>query len=1188
MTTAQRADSSQVIDYSQEVRFGVVMYGGVSLTLYINGVANELYEMAWSTPRQPRLPAPVPALPRTRQVYEKLSWLVADGPLRRWATKRLVDDGALPPLAELQAEAARRSALGQVPAQARLVVDVISGTSAGGINGIFLAKALANGQRFDVLKQLWVDEGDIGKLLNDKVSYADLQGVDDAQASKPRSLLNSARMYLKLLNAFGQMGAPQLAQGSPLVNQLDLFVTTTDIRGSVVPIRLSDKVVYEKRHKQHFHLRYADGLAPVNDFVDTQNAFLAFAARCTSSFPFAFEPMQVTAVTTLSPGVDVDAWLPRFSGLSQVDRDSGAWKLRAYGDGGYLDNKPFTYVVNALSRRFAEVPVDRKLIYVEPDPEHPERARPVTEQPNAVENALAALTSIPQYETIREDLLAVLERNRRVERVERIVRKVEEDIEQAQEDPFAKVVVRGGTVADWRDLDLGVMVEYYGAAYLPYRRIRVASVNDDLADRLAAWWGLSDQAERIYALRALVRCWRDDHYVDHKPEGEARPTINGFLFDFDLRYRQRRAGFLLHKSHQLQRLIRALAEGAGTDDETAGQLSDSARRMHQRLAARHRDLLAAAPADLARVLRLLRGGFATSLQHLRGLDEAPAPEAGPGTEGARDTVRLCQVLDLLLGHLPAEPQAAANGAPDAEAQAWHRLLVALCHRLPAIHPGRTLQENIFARAQALYAQTEPGAPVLLQTRLLADIEALRQVLHDAFMGTSPLPQANTSAREWLGEPRLVALPGDDGKLTQVGIEVHDVPASWGPELAGELNSTAGCLVRRFLAEYYLRFDEYDQMSFPLYYGTDTGEPSTVEVLRVSPEDATSLIDESSDAQQRRKLAGNAVAHFGGFLDAQWRRNDILWGRLDGCERLLAALLPDEADRPLREALLQEGQAIILREEMQPEVYQELVDRFAKALAVQPDFAQEMTREMGLVLGSNLRTSFSSLWQQLSMLDSTRSRQFGQALQALLQTPDLIGMVRQSYAVNRQLDTETQLLNATRAVTITGRMLEQIEQAQQLAGQHAVWITRLGRAAHALVAISLPDKPLYKLSRHWLALLYGFELMAFLAGTVLAAPQARTMALTALVITGIVHLGSIVITDIVARQHAGRLGVWRLRAVHALAVVGVLTIVGVTGLAAWGVHQVGWRGMVCGLPADRAQASALTSGLCSAMAALARP
>jgi len=29
---------------------------------------------------------------------------------------------------------------------ARLVVDVISGTSAGGINGIFLAKALTNGE----------------------------------------------------------------------------------------------------------------------------------------------------------------------------------------------------------------------------------------------------------------------------------------------------------------------------------------------------------------------------------------------------------------------------------------------------------------------------------------------------------------------------------------------------------------------------------------------------------------------------------------------------------------------------------------------------------------------------------------------------------------------------------------------------------------------------------------------------------------------------------------------------------------------------------------------------------------------------------------------------------------------------------------------------------------------------------
>ena len=45
------------------------------------------------------------------------------------------------------------------------VVDVISGTSAGGINGVFLAKAIAHDLSQQSLRDLWFDEADIGKLL---------------------------------------------------------------------------------------------------------------------------------------------------------------------------------------------------------------------------------------------------------------------------------------------------------------------------------------------------------------------------------------------------------------------------------------------------------------------------------------------------------------------------------------------------------------------------------------------------------------------------------------------------------------------------------------------------------------------------------------------------------------------------------------------------------------------------------------------------------------------------------------------------------------------------------------------------------------------------------------------------------------------------------------------------------------
>ena len=46
-----------------------------------------------------------------------------------------------------------------------MVVDVIAGTSAGGINGIVLAKALARGVQQDPLREVWFDKASLLKLV---------------------------------------------------------------------------------------------------------------------------------------------------------------------------------------------------------------------------------------------------------------------------------------------------------------------------------------------------------------------------------------------------------------------------------------------------------------------------------------------------------------------------------------------------------------------------------------------------------------------------------------------------------------------------------------------------------------------------------------------------------------------------------------------------------------------------------------------------------------------------------------------------------------------------------------------------------------------------------------------------------------------------------------------------------------
>jgi hypothetical protein len=175
-------------------------------------------------------------------------------------------------------------------------------------------------------------------------------------------------MYLKLLHAMQAMRNERpavIGDGeSALSDEIDLFVTTTDIRGTMVPIRLFDNVVYEKRHKQIYHFNYvgADGRVLANDFRPDNLALLAFAARCTSSFPFAFEPMQVADAVRLAQAgpnpavVKLEDWKPFFGGLASAELSGEAWKRRAFGDGGYLDNKPFSYAVDALSWRLASVP----------------------------------------------------------------------------------------------------------------------------------------------------------------------------------------------------------------------------------------------------------------------------------------------------------------------------------------------------------------------------------------------------------------------------------------------------------------------------------------------------------------------------------------------------------------------------------------------------------------------------------------------------------------------------------------------------------------------------------------------------------------------------------------------------------------------------------------------------------------
>ncbi|HYY97287.1 MAG TPA: hypothetical protein VE642_01780, partial [Pyrinomonadaceae bacterium] len=139
------------VDYTQEIRFAVVMYGGSSLAIYMNGVAQELLRLVRATAPAlkedgdgvPRAHLPSSRLEGSTRVYRKLGQLLARGEKTPETDAAVKEDD---------------------PLRTRFVIDILTGTSAGGINAVYLAKALANDQPLDELKKLWISEGDVGVL----------------------------------------------------------------------------------------------------------------------------------------------------------------------------------------------------------------------------------------------------------------------------------------------------------------------------------------------------------------------------------------------------------------------------------------------------------------------------------------------------------------------------------------------------------------------------------------------------------------------------------------------------------------------------------------------------------------------------------------------------------------------------------------------------------------------------------------------------------------------------------------------------------------------------------------------------------------------------------------------------------------------------------------------------------------
>jgi len=90
-----------------------------------------------------------------------------------------------------------------------------------------------------------------------------------------------------------------------------------------------------------------------------------------------------------------------------------------------------------------------------------------------------------------------------------------------------------------------------------------------------------------------------------------------------------------------------------------------------------------------------------------------------------------------------------------------------------------------------------------------------------------------------------------------------------------------------LAEVFANFRSRDFFLLSIATGGGIEFRDLVNHAQISPASA-----EATKVPAAKKLAGDTAGHFGGFLDEGWRKNDILWGRLDASEILMRAILAD--------------------------------------------------------------------------------------------------------------------------------------------------------------------------------------------------------------------------------------------------------------------------------------------------------
>jgi patatin-related protein len=558
----------------KELRIALICYGGISLAVYMHGVTKEV----WRATRASRgflQGEPVPG--GLEGVYRRLLDTIADSRGLR----------------------------------VRVLTDIIAGASAGGINGVFLAQAIASGQSLEPLTALWLDKADIDELLDPdarplsrlskfwatplvwmvlklpgNVVSSTVAPETRAEVrlkvsrlirarwfSPPFSGIGFSHLLADALQAMAAGGgdAPLLPGGHPL----DLFVTATDFNGHAEALRLnSPPIVEETEHRVSIGFRSQASAAGPTGIADPLELILA--ARATASFPGAFPPLTLGEVDRLA-GEREMSWPGREAFLARVlpehsrRGDIGGVSLI---DGSVLVNAPFAQAIGVLRDRPAQREIDRRIVYIDPKPDRSKMDARQGKTVGFVSAIFGSLSSIPREQPIRDNLEELERQSRRRAKLRGILDALRPEVEEAVERLFGHTLFLDRPTAKrltaWREKAQQAAAERSGFAFHAYSQVKTAGVVESLAKLIGqATPELADGRQDAVVARLWEHLRANGLDRLNSLRGTATPEAIAFLRAHDLAFRVRRLRLIARRLARDWTDLEGAEEGTAREDARA-------------------------------------------------------------------------------------------------------------------------------------------------------------------------------------------------------------------------------------------------------------------------------------------------------------------------------------------------------------------------------------------------------------------------------------------------------------------------------------------------------------------------------------------------------------------------------------------------------------------------------------------